>query len=372
MMAKLDASSQNVQLQYENCNRYESQENKKKTTSAVHSEIIQSHHGKPQTFSSQRSCLDMKISKFLNNRPSVYGQVYESLAVSNVVELFKLVFLSTATSPLAPNLLADILRRYSEHDLLAAFNYLREKKIMVGGNNSRFELSHRFLHSVSQSSFPFETGKKAVKFSAWLKERDKDLNVMGTDLAENLQYGDTFHLFALISSGELSISPSLPTKGVGEADDLRSGKRKPDAKGEIISRREKGFPGIIVSVHRTTVSRADILDLFKENDNNNNDQHCEGNFQVNSAQSSNCSLTDHMLETVNSCDQVPENKNHIESPWEAMTEYVRHLMTVPSNQEQKCVVCAEVFMVVYDTIKKADDLKVSEAKKATAWCTCQG
>ncbi|KAI5440336.1 uncharacterized protein LOC127100750 isoform X2 [Lathyrus oleraceus] len=376
MMAKLDASSQNVQSQYEDWNRYESQENKK-TTLAVHSEIIQSHHGKPQTFSSQRSRLDMKISKFLNNRPSIYGQVYESLAVSNAVELFKLVFLSTATSPQAPNLLADILRRYSEHDLLAAFNYLREKKIMVGGNNSRFELSQRFLHSVSQSPFPFETGKQAVKFSAWLKERDKDLNVMGTDLAEDLQCGETFHLFALISSGELSISPSLPTNGVGEADDLRSGKRKSDAsgssfsdkakkskssfgtEGEIISRREKGFPGIIVSVHRTAVSRADILDLFKENDNNNNDQHFEGNFQVNTAQSSNYSFTDHMLETVDSCDQVPENKSHIESPWEAMAEYVRRLMTVPSDQEQECAVCAEVFMVVYAAIMKAGDQGLS-------------
>ncbi|CAL5187324.1 unnamed protein product [Lathyrus oleraceus] len=376
MMAKLDASSQNVQSQYEDWNRYESQENKK-TTLAVHSEIIQSHRGKPQTFSSQRSRLDMKISKFLNNRPGIYGQVYESLAVSNAVELFKLVFLSTATSPQAPNLLADILRRYSEHDLLAAFNYLREKKIMVGGNNSRFELSQRFLHSVSQSPFPFETGKQAVKFSAWLKERDKDLNVMGTDLAEDLQCGETFHLFALISSGELSISPSLPTNGVGEADDLRSGKRKSDAsgssfsdkakkskssfgtEGEIISRREKGFPGIIVSVHRTAVSRADILDLFKENDNNNNDQHFEGNFQVNTAQSSNYSFTDHMLETVDSCDQVPENKSHIESPWEAMAEYVRRLMTVPSDQEQECAVCAEVFMVVYATIMKAGDQGLS-------------
>ncbi|KAI5412797.1 hypothetical protein KIW84_057428 [Lathyrus oleraceus] len=179
------------------------------------------------------------------------------------------------------------------------------------------------------------------------------------------------------SKGELSISPSLPTNGVGEADDLRSGKRKSDAsgssfsdkvkkskssfgtEGEIISRREKGFLGIIVSVHRTAVSRADILDLFKENDNNNNDQHFEGNFQVNTAQSSNYSFTDHMLETVDSCDQVPENKSHIESPWEAMAEYVRRLMTVPSDQEQECAVCAEVFMVVYATIMKAGDQGLS-------------
>jgi general transcription factor 3C polypeptide 1 len=111
----------------------ESRENEK-TTAAIPSEIIQSRHGKTRTFSSQRSLLDMKFSRFLNNRPSIYGQVNESLAVSNAVELFKLVFLSTATSPQAPNLLADILRHYSEHDLVAAFNYLREKKIMVNSS----------------------------------------------------------------------------------------------------------------------------------------------------------------------------------------------------------------------------------------------
>jgi general transcription factor 3C polypeptide 1 len=111
----------------------ESRENGK-TTAAIPSEIIQSRHGKTRTFSSQRSLLDVKFSRFLNNRPSIYGQVNESLAVSNAVELFKLVFLSTATSPQAPNLLADILRHYSEHDLVAAFNYLREKKIMVNSS----------------------------------------------------------------------------------------------------------------------------------------------------------------------------------------------------------------------------------------------
>jgi general transcription factor 3C polypeptide 1 len=114
----------------------ESQENEK-ATSAIPSETIQSHHGKPHTFSSKRSRrgrLDINFSRFLNNRPNIYGQVYESLAVSNAVELFKLVFLSTATSPQAPNLLADVLRHYSEHDLVAAFNYLREKKIMVNSS----------------------------------------------------------------------------------------------------------------------------------------------------------------------------------------------------------------------------------------------
>ncbi|RDX90912.1 hypothetical protein CR513_27175, partial [Mucuna pruriens] len=386
MMAKLDASSQKVQLQYEgwsdanaNADGYKSQENEE-ITSAIPCEIIQSHHGKPHTFSSRRTRrrrLDKKFTRLLKNMANVYGQVNESLAVSNAVELFKLVFLSTSTGPQAPNLLADILRRYSEHDLFAAFNYLRERKIMVGGTGSeRFELSQQFLQSVSKSPFPFNTGKQAVKFSAWLEERGKDLTEVGANLAEDLQCGDIFHLFALVSSGELSISPCLPDNGVGEAEDLRSAKRKFDAtessysdkakkpktlfgvEGEIISRREKGFPGIIISAHRTTISRADILNLFKDNDDNNA-QPFEDNFQLNIGQSSNYSLPDHMMEINKSCDRIPLEQSHTESPWEAMAGYAQRLLSEYSNQEHAYAICAAVFRVVYAAIQKAGDQGLS-------------
>ncbi|XP_057737936.1 uncharacterized protein LOC130955151 [Arachis stenosperma] len=366
MMAKLDASSKKVQPQYEglsdanaDADGYESQENED-TVSAIPSEITQSHHGKSQISSAQRSRrrLDKNFKRFLSNTTNVYGQVYKSLAISNAVELFKLVFLSTSSSPQAPSLLADILRRYSEHDLFAAFNYLREKKIMVGGNGrERFELSQQFLQCVSKSPFPFNTAKRAVKFSLWLQERDKVLKEMGTNLAEDLQCGDIFQLFALVSSGELSISPCLPDNGVGEAEDLRNTKRKSDVEGEIISRREKGFPGIVISVHCTTMSRADILDLLE--DNNNDNQPFEKSSKLNTDENCNNSGPDQMLEVFNSCDTVPVEENHIESPWEAMVGYAKRLMFDPSNQEQECVICAEVFRVVYAAIQNAGDQGLS-------------
>lgn len=94
---------------------------------------LQENEGNPSVTPnrSRRRRLDKKIIRFFNVKANVNQQVHESLAVSNAVELFKLVFLSTSTNPQASNLLAKILRRYSEHDLFAAFNYLREKKIMV-------------------------------------------------------------------------------------------------------------------------------------------------------------------------------------------------------------------------------------------------
>lgn len=57
--------------------------------------------------------------------------MHESVAIANALELFKLIFLSNSTAPEVPTLLAETLRRYSEHDLFAAFNYLKDKKIMV-------------------------------------------------------------------------------------------------------------------------------------------------------------------------------------------------------------------------------------------------
>ncbi|XP_027908281.1 uncharacterized protein LOC114167388 isoform X2 [Vigna unguiculata] len=379
MMAKLDSCSQKGQLQYEGCSDasvnadgYESPENKESTSA-------QSHHGKAHSFSSQRSRrrrLDKKITRFLNNMANVYGQVNESLAISNAVELFKLVFLSTSTGPQPPNLLADILRRYSEHDLFAAFNYLREKKIMVGGTGSeRFELSQQFLQSVSKSPFPYNTGKQAVKFSAWLDERGKDLTEVGANISEDLQCGDIFHLFALVSSGDISVLPCLPDNGVGEAEDLRSAKRNLDVsesscgdrakkpksaygvEGEIISRREKGFPGIAISAYRTTISKADILNLFKDNDNNG--QPFGGDLQLNIGQSHDDSISDHMLEIVKSCDPIPVDKNHTESPWEAMAGYAHRLSSEYSNQEHTNGICAEVFRVVYAAIQKAGDQGLS-------------
>ncbi|KAI9102884.1 hypothetical protein K1719_023323 [Acacia pycnantha] len=385
-IAELEASSVKNRSQNEgwsvaneHAEGYDVQENEV-TPSVIPSECIQSHHGKNLAFSSQRSCrrrLDKKFIRFFGVRANVNQQVHESLAVSNLVELFKLVFLSTSTNPQASNLLADILRRYSEHDLFAAFNYLREKKIMIGGNGTQpFELSQHFLHGISKSPFPLNTGRRAIKFSTWLHERAKDLTNVGANLAEDLECGDIFHLFALVSSGELSISPCLPDNGVGEAEDMRNTKRKADVceslsgdkakklksifgvEGEVISRREKGFPGIVISARCATISGADTIDLFKDKDTINNGQPFEGIFQLNKEQSCDYSPPEHMLEIFNSCETVSIEENDNESSWDAMVGYARRLMA-PSNQEQTSVISAEVFRDIHAAIQKAGDQGLS-------------
>lgn len=68
---------------------------------------------------------------FMDKAKYFGSHAYKSLAVSNAIELFKLIFFSTAKAPDVPSFLAETLRRYSEHDLFTAFNYLRDKNFMV-------------------------------------------------------------------------------------------------------------------------------------------------------------------------------------------------------------------------------------------------
>ncbi|KAL0354484.1 UNVERIFIED_CONTAM: hypothetical protein Sradi_3895300 [Sesamum radiatum] len=73
--------------------------------------------------SSRRSSsqqLPRKYLKLLNKGASVSRRMHESVAIANAAELFKLIFLNKSTAPEVPALLAETLRRYSEHDLFAA------------------------------------------------------------------------------------------------------------------------------------------------------------------------------------------------------------------------------------------------------------
>ncbi|KAL3519979.1 hypothetical protein ACH5RR_018128 [Cinchona calisaya] len=315
-----------------------------------------------------------KYNKLLNEGPSISRRVHESVAVSNAVELFKLIFLSTSITPQASTLLAETLRRYSQHDLFAAFSYLREKKIMTGGNGtSPFALSQHFLHSIALSPFPPNSGKKASKFASWLDKKEKDLMEEEIHLPSDLHCGDIFHLCALISLGQLSITPSLPEDGVGEAEDSRTSKRKNDnnescsdtskrlktsmaSEGEIISRREKGFPGIRLSLSRITVPRMCTLELFKDKDSI-----VQNNFPglqsgITSSRSDDCSS---LKEMINNWGINHAVAAAYKSPWEAMTSYAEHLISSFYNEERNSPFHPELFRTICSAIQKSGDQGLS-------------
>ncbi|KAF9685289.1 hypothetical protein SADUNF_Sadunf03G0039100 [Salix dunnii] len=319
--------------------------------------------------------LHQKFSKLLDEGTSVCRQVHKSLAISNAVELLKLVFLSTSTAPELQNLLAETLRRYSEHDLFAAFSYLRVKKILIGGSGGQpFVLSQQFLTRVSKSPFPSNAGKRAAKLSSWLHERERNLVEGGVDLTVDLQCGDIFQLFAQVSSGELSISPCMPVEGVGEAEDLRSLKHKNKgdefcdcdrgkklkslADSELFSRREKGFPGIVVSLHRAAMQTINSLDMLKDGET------CRGEIRWN--EMLNAGLGQEMSWSSschNNGEEIPNFGSTIPTaawpsmaPWEAMTCYLEYLVPKPYDRNQ---VNPDVFRTIYAAIQKAGDQGLS-------------
>ncbi|XP_043817971.1 uncharacterized protein LOC110626726 isoform X5 [Manihot esculenta] len=334
-----------------------------------------------QGISSQRSRrrrLRQKFIKSLNEGTLVGTQVHSSLAVSNAVELLKLVFLSTSGAPELQNHLAETLRRYSERDLFAAFSYLREKKIMIGGDDGQpFMLSQQFMQSISKSPFPSNTGKEAAKFSGWLHEREKDLTERGINLTADLQCGNILQLFSLVSSDELSISPCVPDEGVGEAEDLRSLKRRVEdddlcdgdkskkmrslADSELISRREKGFPGVSVLVHRAKHTTVNVVELFKDGGRCVDELHRNDKVKDTLGQkiSSSSLQRDSAPEFPNFDAIDPAAGWSSESPWEAMVGYAEYLMLKPSDPKQASLFSPDVFRTVFMAIQKAGDQGLS-------------
>ncbi|KAK9131357.1 hypothetical protein Sjap_011844 [Stephania japonica] len=339
----------------------------------------ENHPGKRKR---QSSCpgIPGKFLKLLDEGNSVSRRACKLLAVANAVELLKLVFLSTSRKPGLPNLLAETLRRYSEHDLFAAFNYLREKKFMVGGCGIQpFGLSQQFLHNISSSPFPANTGKRAVKFASWLKDREKDLMEEGVFLDGDLQCGDIFHLLSLVSAGQLFISPLLPDKGIGEAErdeacndnytkKLNSSQAK-DGLWDIVSRREKGFPGIKVSLGCVAISTADALELFKsEKIQTETSSFDDDPFsQLGSADSLPCPNNSYQSHSFDSTTRVARILNH-QSPWKAMTIYSEYVMPTFSEKELIGSLSPDFFMKVCSDIRKAGDqgLSIDELSKLTA------
>ncbi|KAL3850329.1 hypothetical protein ACJIZ3_012211 [Penstemon smallii] len=305
--------------------------------------------------------LPRKYVKLLNEGTRVSEKLmHESVAIANASELFKLIFLSSSTASQVPEVLAKTLRRYSEHDLYSAFDYLREKKIVIGGScNSPFGISHQFLQNISPPEFPKGTGKRADKFASWVNEREKNLMEEGVEVPSDLQFGETLTLCALVSSGELMIAPSLPEEGVGEAEDNRTLKRKfdssePDGEGickkfktsfagesEITSRRPKGFPGIKICLHRETMSRLPAI------------------VDEDTLSGSKSDVNEHVREILDSGGSIHHVLNVSESPWEAMASYAEYLMSSYSYEVNSSFLHPNLLKTLYSAIQKSGDRGLS-------------
>lgn len=236
------------------------------------------------------------------------------------------------------------------------------------------------MHSISSSAFPPDAGKKAVKFFSWLDEREKDLMEGGIDVPSDMQCSEVLTLCALVSSGELLITPFLPSEGVGEAEDNRS-KRKYDGneventetykklktslpgEGEMISRREKGFPGIKLLLHREAISRTLAIEAFKQGPMSHIPSiggKCSSSTLLGldfNRGSSHLDLPEHEREReiFNSGSILHPALNASKSPWEFMTNLFEYLMPTCSHEVKSSFPQSGLFKALYSAIQKAGD-----------------
>ncbi|KAG4143590.1 hypothetical protein ERO13_D06G200300v2 [Gossypium hirsutum] len=178
--------------------------------------------------------------------------------------------------------------------------------------------------NVCGSQFPPHTGSSAARFSRWLDEHEKDFMRGGLDLTVDLHCGGTFHLFALVSSGELFIFPSVPVEGVGEAEFIK-GLSTPFVDDSFDNRREKGFPGIKLFVHRAPTPRAVSLgSSFKNGEHFGNKNHLGNNSGILEVESDS-SHSETIKENLNFEHTVPTLKDSCKSPSELMVDHAAHL-----------------------------------------------
>ncbi|MFS7889982.1 putative tfc3, extended winged-helix domain-containing protein [Helianthus anomalus] len=315
---------------------HELDENNLSSSSTPNNELKKDSGKRQVSARRSRSRLSKSYIKLMNKVKDFGTQAYKSLAVSNAIELFKLIFLSASKAAEGSVFLAETLRRYSEHDLFTAFNYLKDKNFMVRGSDiGEFVLSRQFLRNISSSPFPEDTGKGVGKMSRWLHERENDLLDNGVDLPADLQCGEVIQLCVLMCTGEISMFPCLPHEGIGEIEELKKRKcddneirsaeitKKPKLlDNETFTRKDKGFPGIQLSVSRRLISRVD---------------------EITSVSNLECASS-----SSGRMEGVLKSNGASESTWEAMTCYARHLV---SSAE----LSPDLFSTVYSAIHKSGD-----------------
>ncbi|EFJ22952.1 hypothetical protein SELMODRAFT_415980 [Selaginella moellendorffii] len=209
--------------------------------------------------------------------------VHGSVGVANAIEFIKLVFLNTSVNSddvQLPKAFMDALHQFKEADVFTAFNFLKDHGMVASGQGAQsFVLSDTFYQNAFATRFPGSTAEESFAMSKWLQERRTDIDQEWVPYSTEDTCGKLLQLFGRVTTGELTLKPSVPANGIGESEDPRSigcgFKRKPDNqeqgartvkarledKDEVYQavRRERGFPGIDVLLHRETFTLPDLL-----------------------------------------------------------------------------------------------------------------
>lgn len=198
----------------------------------------------------------------------------------------------------------------------------------------------------------------------------------GINLEADVQCGDVFHLTALVSSGELFISPCLPDEGIGEADEQDLNCREDEGKSysgrtvkkqkpfwredsEFSARREKGFPGIMVSIGRSSYSRVKAMELFMNEENRCITRLHDKTYQPNSSSDLVYARAQSAPNRLDPCHKLDSSVSVAvgsnESPWEAINTYAKRSMSTIVARSQDVPFSPQLFEIVHNAIHNAGD-----------------